>query len=74
MSDKVEAYIAQLAGKDVAKQAAAAEALAQLGPDAQPAAVGAGPSLRQRRRFGARVGHFGTRRTWTAAGRASCEI
>jgi HEAT repeat protein len=39
MSDKAEAYIAQLAGKDVAKQAEAAEALAQLGPDAQPAAV-----------------------------------
>ena len=39
MSDKTEAYIAQLASKDIAKQAEAAEALAQLGPDAQPAAA-----------------------------------
>jgi HEAT repeat protein len=39
MPDQINAYIAQLAGKDSAQQAAAAEALAQLGPDAQPAAL-----------------------------------
>jgi HEAT repeat protein len=39
MADKVATYIAQLTGKDSAAQASAAEALAQLGPDAQPAAT-----------------------------------
>jgi HEAT repeat protein len=39
MSDKTDSYIAQLASNDAAKQAEAAEALAHLGPDAQPAAA-----------------------------------
>jgi HEAT repeat protein len=39
MANAIASYIAQLASKDAAQQAAAAEALAQLGPDARPAAV-----------------------------------
>src|SRR5450432_2165491 len=39
MPNKIDTYISQLKGKDAAAQATAAEALAQLGPDAQPAAV-----------------------------------
>jgi HEAT repeat protein len=39
MSDKTDLYISQLASNDASEQAEAAEALAQLGPDAQPAAL-----------------------------------
>jgi HEAT repeat protein len=39
MTNQIDSYIAQLASKDSAQQAAAAEALAQLGPDARPAAL-----------------------------------
>jgi HEAT repeat protein len=39
MANQIDSYIAQLSSKDSAQQATAAEALAQLGPDAQPAAL-----------------------------------
>jgi HEAT repeats len=39
MANKIDGYIAQLTGQDAAQKAAAAEAIAQLGPDARPAAV-----------------------------------
>lgn len=39
MSNQIDSYIAQLSSKDSTQQATAAEALAQLGPNARPAAV-----------------------------------
>ncbi|HEY4234909.1 MAG TPA: HEAT repeat domain-containing protein [Lacipirellulaceae bacterium] len=39
MASTIDATIVQLASKDAAQQASAAEALAQLGPDARPAAA-----------------------------------